>query len=97
MCIRDRYIRISYKTANGVSLGTRTFADTESLDTNYGPMMTIWYESTPNHWAMHRQFRIESFRWNYNQHMEFGLGSSHGWSIESLEDRIYYMNIAGFF
>ena len=93
------YLRFSFKTNNGVDLSNGLVGDTGVVATQYGPIGVIWYYSVgDNSWKMKRQFRTESWRWNYNGHFEFKLSSSkgHGWSTFT-QDVAYYITIGGWF
>ena len=93
------YLRISFKTDNNIDLGDNLFPDTQFLSTQYGPFGTIWkYNKKDNKWQMMRQIRVDGFRWNYNNHMEYNLSSSHGRSFNDLVvGQAYYITIGGFF
>jgi hypothetical protein len=93
------YLRISFKTDNNIDLGDNLFPDTQFLSTQYGPFGTIWkYNEKDNKWQMMRQIRVDGFRWNYNNHMEYNLSSSHGRSFNDLVvGQAYYITIGGFF
>jgi hypothetical protein len=93
------YLRVSFKTDNNIDLGDNLFPDTNFLSTQYGPFGTIWkYNKEDNKWQMMRQIRVDGFRWNYNNHMEYNLSSSHGRSFDDLVvGQAYYITIGGFF
>ena len=93
------YLRVSFKTDNNIDLGDNLFPDTQYLGTQYGPFGTIWkYNEEEIKWQMMRQIRIDGFRWNYNNHMEYNLSSSHGRSFDDLVvGQAYYITIGGFF
>jgi hypothetical protein len=93
------YLRISFKTDNNIDLGDNLFPDTQFLSTQYGPFGTIWkYNEKDNKWQLMRQIRVDGFRWNYNNHMEYNLSSSHGRSFNDLVvGQAYYITIGGFF
>ena len=93
------YLRFSFKTDNGVDLSVDLCPDTGSVTTQYGPVGVIWYYAPASgNWKMKRQFRTESWRWNYNGHFEFQLSSSkgHAWSTLSTGN-IYHITIGGWF
>ena len=93
------YLRVSFKTDNNIDLGDNLFPDTNFLSTQYGPFGTIWkYNKEDNKWQLMRQIRVDGFRWNYNNHMEYNLSSSHGRSFDDfVVGETYYVTIAGFF
>ena len=93
------YLRFSFKTNNGVDLSEDLCPDTGSVSTDYGPVGVIWYYAdSTGKWKMKRQFRTDSWRWNYNGHFEFELSSSkgHAWS-NILTGTIYHVTIGGWF
>ena len=95
----DDYLRFSFKTNNGVDLSNGLCDDTGAVLTEYGPTGVIWYYSkADNAWKMKRQFRTQSWRWNYNNHFEFMLSSSkgHAWSSVT-KDVLYYITVGGWF
>jgi len=95
----DDYLRFSFKTNNGVDLSNGLCNDTGSVLTEFGPIGVIWYYSVAdNSWKMKRQFRSQSWRWNYNNHFEFMLSSSkgHAWSSFT-ENAVYYITVGGWF
>jgi hypothetical protein len=93
------YLRVSFKTDNNIDLGDDLFPDTSFLGTQYGPFGTIWKHNEGDYkWQLMRQLRIDGFRWNYNNHMEYNLSSSHGRSFDDLVvGQAYYITIGGFF
>ena len=93
------YLRFSFKTNNGVDLSEDLCPDTGSVSTQYGSIGVIWYYATvTNNWKMKRQFRSESWRWNYNGHFEFELSSSKGHAWSSINTgTIYHITIGGWF
>ena len=92
------YYRLSMKTANGVDLTNGAFSDT-NVNIQYGPVGCIWFWSSSNqNWKLKQQFRIDYWRWNYNNHMEFRRTSVHGNSDGSFTaDYQYYITVGGFF
>ena len=95
----DDYLRFSFKTNNGVDLSNGLCDDTGAMATEYGPVGVIWYYSKADkNWKMKRQFRVQSWRWNYNNHFEFMLSSSkgHAWSSFT-KDAVYHITIGGWF
>ena len=93
------YLRFSFKTDNSVDLGLNPFPDTSFLTSSYGPIGTIWhYDKSVNKWQLMRQLRIDGFRWNYKDHIEYKLSSSHGRSFDELIiEQPYYITIGGWF
>ena len=93
------YLRFSFKTDNNVDLGLNPFPDTSFLTASYGPIGTIWhYDKSVNKWQLMRQLRIDGFRWNYKDHIEYKLSSSHGRSFDELIiEQPYYITIGGWF
>ena len=97
----NRYLRLSFISANGIDIGYSPIADTQAVSTQYGPLGTIWYSplNRPDSWRMMRQFRIESYRWNaFGHHIEFEISSSKGTDWDKLViPTSYYVTIGGFF
>jgi hypothetical protein len=94
------YLRFSFKTDNNIDLSGNLISDTKSVNTSYGPYGTIWkYNDSNNKWQLIRQIRVDSFRWNYKDHVEFELSSGHGNSFNDLTlySQAYYVTIGGFF
>lgn len=93
------YLRFSFKTYNGVDLSEDLCPDTGSITTQYGPVGVIWYyASATNTWKMKRQFRTDSWRWNFNNHFEFELSSSKGHAWGNLnQGTVYHITIGGWF
>ena len=97
------YLRFSYQTFNGVDLGDGKFDDT-NVNLEYGPIGTIWVLMSNGKWKLRRQFRADTWRWNYlpsgslEPHFEFGLSSSHGhdWSFLA-NGTEYFITVGGFF
>lgn len=97
------YLRFSFNTNNGCSLGDGKFTDT-SQDMDYGPIGTIWTLMSNGKWKLKRQFRINSWRWNYkpsgdsSAHFEFRLSHSNGhdWSDLTVGSE-YFITVGGFF
>ena len=94
----NTYYRLSLRTANGVDLNNSPFADTR-VTIDYGPVGCIWFWSESSQaWKLKQQFRLDYFRWNYNNHMEFKRTSKHGNSDTSFTpDYFYYFTVGGFF
>ena len=80
-------------------LNDNLIGDTGSTKTGYGPMLTVWYlNPTNNKWRFMRAMRIESYRWNYNNHFEFEESSARGITWSSLvNNQRYYLTAGGFF
>jgi len=93
------YLRFSFKTHNGVDLSYGLADDTGVVETMFGPIGVVWYyKAEANSWRMKRQFRTDSWRWNYNNHFEFKLSSSKGHAWSSFTEGItYYITIGGWF
>lgn len=98
------YLRFSFNSDNGVKLGDGKFSDTNA-EFEYGPVGTIWeWISSTSKWKLKRQFRIQTWRWNYkpdpagDAHFEFRMASSngHGWDTLA-EGARYYITVGGFF
>jgi len=96
------YLRFNFQTQNGVDLGDSLFGDT-NVNLGNGPVGCIWYLVPSNgKWRLKMQFRVESWRWNYNSgggpHFEFQFSSRHGkeWS-NFTEGADYYVTVGGFF
>ena len=100
----NKYLRFSFNSNNGASLGDGKFPDT-SVDFDDGPVGTIWeYMKNVGKWKLKRQFRVKSWRWNFkpdpsgDAHFEFRMSSSHGHDWSALTENIeYYVTVGGFF
>ena len=90
----DNYYRFSFETYNGIKLGESVINDFNRGIDN-GPVGTIWYKEA-NGWKFKQQFRINTFRWNYNNHFEFRVTSRNG-STSFTPGTPYYITIGGFF
>ena len=91
------YMRLSFKTYNGVDLSDGKFSDTV-VTMNDGPAGTIWqWRSDVDKWKLILQFRVKHFRWNYHNHFEFGLSSQNGRTMEGLGSANYFVTVGGFF
>ena len=83
----NTYYRLSLKTSNGVDLTNGLFSDT-SVNIQYGPIGCIWFWSESNqNWKLKQQFRIDYWRWNYNNHSDGSF----------TEDYQYYITVGGIF
>lgn len=92
----DKYFRLSFKTANGADLGNAAFSDT-NVSIDNGPVGTVWYWNYPDeNWRLKEQFRINTWRWNYNNHFEFRTSSRHG-NKSYTPGTAYYITVGGFF
>ena len=92
----DKYFRLSFKTSNGADLGDSAFSDT-NVNIDNGPVGTVWYWNwQEERWRLKEQFRINTFRWNYNGHFEFRTSSRHG-SKNYTVGTAYFITIGGFF
>ena len=92
----DKYFRLSFKTANGADLGDAAFSDT-NVSIDNGPVGTVWYWNYEvEKWRLKEQFRINTWRWNYNGHFEFRTSSRHG-SKNYTSGTSYYITVGGFF
>ena len=96
------YIRLNFESFNGVDLGDTRFGDT-NVSLSNGPVGCLWYYlASSGKWRLRMQFRIQSWRWNYDAgggpHFEFGFSSRHGrsWSDLSVGAE-YYITVGGFF
>ena len=93
------YLRFSFITNNGCDLSDGKFNDTNTVIDN-GPVGTIWQwrpDSGTGRWKLIMQFRIKTFRWNFNNHFEFGLSSSNGRAFSEMGDTEYCVTVGGFF
>ena len=72
-----KFVRCSFNTFNGVNLGSNKLSDFGAIDFTDGPVGTIWYRDGDFTWKLKQQFRINSWRWNYNGHFEFARSSKH--------------------
>ena len=96
------YIRFSFLSHNGCDLGDGKFDDT-NVSFSDGPVGTIW-ENKSGKWKLKRQFRVASWRWNYQasgdtrSHFEFKCSSENGrdWD-EFAEGTEYFITVGGFF
>ena len=92
----DKYFRLSFKTSNGADLGDAAFSDTRVTFTD-GPVGTVWYWNYEvEKWRLKEQFRINFFRWNYNNHFEMRTSSRHG-NKSYTPGTSYYITVGGFF
>jgi hypothetical protein len=93
------YLRISFETANGIELNDSLMSDTNSVNLDYGPMLTAWYLNTSNgKWRLKRIMRCQTYRWNYNGHFEFKESSGKGTAWNGLTNDVkYYLTVGGFF
>ena len=92
------FIRCSFLTANDIDLSAGLIGDTGSISFTDGPVGVIWYRDSLKKWKMKQQFRVNSWRWNYNGHFEFKRSSRHGTSDSSLTlGAFYYLTVGGFF
>ena len=92
------YYRFSLKTSNGVDFGYRPPNDSGARDMDYGPIGTIWlYYPDTNQWRLKQEFRVTSWRWNFNNHIEFRRSSKFGVSdIDFTTGTAYYVTVGGF-
>jgi len=90
----DYYYRFSFETAEGIKLGESVINDFNRGIDN-GPVGTIWYKEA-NGWKFKQQFRINTFRWNYNNHFEFRVTSRNG-STSFTPGTPYHITVGGFF
>ena len=92
------YMRMSFLSSNGCDISDGKFNDT-NVTFSYGPVGTIWqWRSDTGKWKLIMQVRIQTWRWNFNNHFEFGLSSTHGRNFSDLaSDAVYYMTVGGFF
>ena len=74
------------------------FGDT-NVTFEYGPVGTIWqWRSDVQKWKLIMQVRVQTWRWNYNNHFEFGISSRHGRNFSDLGNNVtYYFTVGGFF
>jgi len=90
----DYYYRFSLETAEGIKLGESIISEfNRSIDN--GPVGTIWYKEA-NGWKFKQQFRINTFRWNFNNHFEFRVTSRNG-STSFTPGTPYHITVGGFF
>ena len=101
----NKYLRFSFNSANGCKIGDGKFDDT-NVSFDYGPIGTIWewMSGSVAKFKLKRQFRIGSWRWNYqisssqDRHFEFKLTSSHGHNWDQLYVGVeYFISVGGFF
>ena len=92
---------MSFKSSQGVNLGDGKFDDSGSIMMDYGPMGTIWQwrpdaDNGAGAWKLMTQFRLQSWRWNFNNHFEFGISSQHGRALSSLGNDVeYFVTVGG--
>lgn len=92
------FIRLSFKTFNGVDLGVSKVPDTGAVSFTNGPVGMIWYKDANFKWKMKQQFRLNAWRWNYNGHFELKRSSRHGNDDNGFTvDATYYITVGGFF
>jgi len=76
------------------------FSDTQ-VNFSYGPVGTIWQLRTDNDdkWKLILQFRVQSWRWNYNGHFEMGISSMNGRTFDAMTQTgvEYFVTVGGFF
>ena len=97
------YIRFSFDTNKGVNLGFAKFPD-ENVVMEYGPIGSIWRNNASKTWQLIKQFRVESWRWNFkasgdsDAHFEVRTSSEHGYDWDALEEGVeYYITVGGLF
>ena len=92
------FIRINFKTLQNVDLGIDLVPDIEPVTLTNGPVGIIWYRDGDFRWKMKQQFRVNSWRWNYNNHFEFKRSSTHGKGDHQFTvGAAYYITVGGFF
>ena len=94
-----KFVRCSFKTLNNVDLGVGLVGDTGAINFTDGPVGIIWYRDGELKWKMKQQFRINSWRWNYNGHFEFARSSKHPDNDDTAftVGAAYYITVGGFF
>ena len=92
------HLRFSFVSNNGVDMGNEKFNDT-TVSFDHKPAGTIWeWRPSVNQWKLKRQFCIQSWRWNFNEHFEFQVSSSNGHDWSHLDaDVEYFITVGGFF
>ena len=92
------YLRFSFVTLNGqTDLGYEKFDDT-NITMEYGPIGTVWqWQSDVGKWKLMLQFRVKTFRWNYNNHFELGVSSQNGRRFEDIDNAQYHVTVGGLF
>ena len=93
------YLRFSFITNNGCDLSDGKFNDT-NVAIDSGPVGTIWQwrpDSGDGRWKLLMQFRAKTWRWNFNNHFEFGLSSTNGRPFSEMGDVEYCVTVGGFF
>ena len=92
------YLRFSFESNNGCHIGDGKFGDT-NVTMEYGPCGTVWqWRSDINKWKLIMQFRVKTWRWNWNNHFEFGISSINGRNFSDLVSGIdYHITVGGFF
>ena len=90
----DHYYRLSFQTYEGINLGSSLISEFNRNIEN-GPVGTIWYKESDG-WKFKQQFRINTFRWNFNNHFEFRVTSRNG-STSFTPGTPYHITIGGFF
>ena len=101
----NNYLRFSFNSHNGCKIGDGKFDDT-AVNFDYGPVGTIWewMDGSVAKFKLKRQFRIQSWRWNYqissndSRHFEFRMSTStgHDWSTFTA-NKVYFISVGGFF
>ena len=90
------YYRFSFETAEGTKLDDSIIPDFNRTIDN-GPVGTIWYRnSVSGNWKLKQQFRINSFRWNFNNHFEMRVTSRNGQTTFTNGSQ-YFITVGGFF
>jgi len=92
------YLRFSFITQNGCHIGDGKFNDT-NVQIDNGPIGTIWqYRTDVQKWKLIMQFRIKTWRWNFNNHFEYGLSSINGRPFTDMGSNVeYWVTVGGFF
>ena len=93
------YLRLSFVTYEGMTnLGDGKFSDT-LVRIDYGPVGCVWqWRFDIKKWKLMLQFRVGAWRWNFNNHFEFGITSQNGRTFEALPGGApYFVTVGGFF
>ena len=101
----NKYLRFSFNSYNGCKIGDGKFSDT-NVNFDYGPVGTIWewMDGSVAKFKLKRQFRVQSWRWNYqissndSRHFEFRMSTStgHDWNTLNVGSE-YFISVGGFF
>lgn len=92
----SHYLRCSLQTNTQANIGNSAPADM-NITIDNGPIGSIWYWAyQEEEWRLKEQFRINTIRWNYNNHVEFRTTSRNG-PKSYTNGTNYFITVGGFF